>query len=337
MDFKIPAAAKNVKLPEEMELMKEGDCEKGDVVLVRCLNSSENAFLKYVRSPDNKKIPLKNGDILLSVLSDRYATRVLHGVVPKHLKEGDIIDLLQQGGESGIIKSTRADFVKLKLEFMGFVVDRGKKINIRQFALPVKDVKKNPGLIIVIGVNMESGKTTTTSELCGALVKRGHKVGCGKLTGIGSVFDTGCYSAKGAFRSYGILDAGYPSSENLSEEELEDIFLRIFTNLAAENPDFVLLEIADGILQRETAILIGNKTLRKYKPKFILNCYDGLGAYGGKLVLKKRHNIAPVLISGMGAITDVGRKEMKELTDIEAFDSKTQSEKMANFILKSFD
>lgn len=333
MDFKVPAVVKNVEIPGKIELKEEADCKKGDVVLVKVVKQPEDAFLEYVRSPENEKIFLKEGDLLLSVLSDRYAARLLNGAVPKHLKMSDVIDLLQQGGESGIIKSTRSGFVKTKLEFLGFVLRNGKKMNIMDFALQVKPVSKKVNLIIVIGVNMEAGKTTTTAELCGGLVKKGQKVCAGKLTGIGSVYDTGEYVKKGASKVYGILDAGYPSSAGLSMKELDEAFMRIFSNLAAEKPDFVILEIADGILQRETAMLLESEVVKKYKPKYILSCYDALGAYGGKLVMKERFGITPVLITGMGTITDLGRKEIEGITKIKALDPVLQSDRMAEFIL----
>ena len=336
MDYRIPAVVKNVEMPGKMELMEEGECRKGDVVLVKVVSQPQDAFLKYVRSPGNKKIPLKKGDTLLSALSDRYAARVLNGVVPDRLKKGDAIDLLQQGGESGIIKSARSGFVKTRLEFIGFALKNGRKMNIMDFALPVKDAKKKVKLVIVVGVNMEAGKTTTTAELCGALVRKGRKVCCGKLTGIGSVYDTGEYEKKGASKVYGILDGGYPSSAGLSMKELDDVFLRIYTNLAAERPDFIILEIADGIMQRETAMLLDSRVAREFNPRYVLSCYDALGAYGGSLVLKERHGIVPVLITGMGTITDIGRKEIEELTNIKALDPVMQSKEMAIFILKQF-
>lgn len=336
MKFKVPAVVKNVEIPEKIELKEEADCKKGDVVLVKVVSQPEDAFLKYVRTPENEKVFLKKGDVVLSALSDRYAARLLNGAVPKHLKKGDIIDLLQQGGESGIIKSTRSGFVKTKLEFLGFVLRNRKKMNIMDFALPIKEVKNKMNLIIVVGVNMEAGKTTTTAELCGGLMKKGQKVCAGKLTGIGSVYDIGEYVKKGASKVYGILDAGYPSSAGLSMKELDEAFMRIFSNLAAEKPDFVILEIADGILQRETAMLLESEVVKKYKPKYILSCYDALGAYGGKLVMKERFGITPVLITGMGAVTDLGRKEVEGITKIKALDPVLQSDGMAEFMLSKF-
>jgi hypothetical protein len=336
MDFKIPAVVKNVKIPGKIELKEESDCRKGDVVLVKVISQPEDAFLKYVRSPENEKIFLKKGDIFLSALSDRYAARVLNGMVPKYLKKGDVIDLIQQGGESGIIKSARSEFVKTKLEFLGFAMQNGKKMNIMDFALSIKDVKNKINLVIVVGVNMESGKTVTTAELCGALTRKGYKVCCGKLTGIGSVYDTGKYLEKDAVKVYGILDAGYPSSANLSMREIEDVFMRIFSNLAAEGPGFVLLEIADSILQRETAMLLGSRVVRKYKPRFILNCNDALGAYGGKLYLREKFGIEPLVVCGLGTITELGRKEIESITKINAFDPVAQPEELAEYILSEF-
>lgn len=334
MKFKISAAAKNVKVPAKPELMEEADCEKGDVVLVKV--TSSKSFIKYIRSPEAEKQYIKKGDIFLSVLSDRYAARVLEGKVPGHLKKGDMINLLEQGGTSGIVVSARPDFIPLELEFLGFALKNGEKLNLKDFAIPVAEIKKEPKLIISIGVDMESGKTTTTAGLVEGLIKNGCSACGGKITGIGNVNDIASYKRKGAKLVYGIIDAGYPSTANLSLQELEDIFMRIFSNLAAEGSEFVLLEIADGILQRETAMLLESRVIRKYKPEFILSCNDALGAYGGKLHLKDKFGIEPLVVCGLGTITELGRKEIEDITGIKALDPVAQSEELAEYVLKKF-
>ncbi len=333
MKFKISAVTKNVKIPDRIELIEEAECEKGDVVLVKV--KSKESFIKYIRSPEAEKLYIKKGDVFLSALSDRYATRVLEGKVPERLKKGDTINLLEQGGTSGAVISARADFIPLELEFLGFLSERGRKVNIKDFAIDVLEIKKEPKLVISVGANMESGKTTTTAGLVEGLVKAGYSACGGKITGIGNVNDIMSYKKKGAKLVYGIIDAGFPSTANLSIDELEDVFMRIFSNLASANPDFIVLEIADGILQRETSMLLKSKVVNRCRPEFVLSCNDALGAYGGKMYLKEKFGVVPVIICGLGTITALGRKEIEDITKIKAFDPVTQSKEMAEYLLKN--
>jgi len=327
------AVTRNVDA-EYMNLIEEGNCKKGDIILAKVV--SPGKFYGYVRGSKAEKIQIKKGDKLLLSLSDRYAARIMEGVVPKHLKKGDVINILEPGGTSGLIKEARSDFDGGKVEFIGFVSKNGKKLNLKDFSIETREIKKLPKLVVSIGVNMESGKTTTSAELVRALTRKGFKVGAGKITGIGNVGDAQKYLNKGAAKTYAIVDAGCPSTYMLSEKELVDILMKIFSNLAFEEPDFVILEIADGILQRETAMLLGNKKLRSYKPEFILNCNDAPGAYGGMLVLKEKHNVKPIFFSGIGAITYLGRKEIENLTGLRAYDSISQPNEMAKHVIKAF-
>lgn len=337
MEYKIPAVLKNIKIPKELELIKEADCQKGDVVLVKALDSTSQTTISYLRKPNGDKFKINKGDLFLSAVTNRYAPTIVEGVVPKHLRVGDRIDLLHQGGTCGKITNARGDFKTLKLEFQGFLSKSGNKVSMKDYALPLRNLDKVsiPKSIIIVGTCEETGKTTATSCLCQGLTKKGYKIGGGKLTGIGSVYDSGSYLKSGAIESYGVIDAGYPSSVGLSQNELENVFLRIFTNLVHAKPDFILLEIADGILQRETAMLIKSKELLKLNPIFIFACNDACGAYGGKVILERKYSIKPIIITGKGAMTKLGREEIKEITGIKSFDPITQQKEMTDYLLKS--
>ena len=332
MKFKRSSVVKNLRIKGKMEFISKGRCRKGDIVLVKVLSINKN--FPYIRDSLSNKIRLKKGDLLLGCLSDRYATHVLEGAVPEYLERGDVLHRLEPGGAIGIIKSCRKNFTKTELEFQGFLSRKGRILNIMDFSIKKKGITKIPGLIISIGTDMSSGKTTAAAMLVRGLVETGCKVGAAKITGIGSIKDVKFFKKSGAFRVYSIIDAGCPSTMDLSIRELEDIFLKTFSNLAAGKPDFIVLEIADGILQRETAMLLKSSVIRKFHPRFVLSCNDALGAYGGGIELKRRYKTVPVLISGLGAITDLGRKEIECITGIKALDSITQYREMSRFLMK---
>ncbi|NIO22767.1 MAG: hypothetical protein GTN38_01935, partial [Candidatus Aenigmarchaeota archaeon] len=77
-----------------------------------------------------------------------------------------------------------------------------------------------------------------------ALVKRGYRVCVGKVTGQGNPRDVKVSEYRGAKKVHGIIDAGTPCTVGYSLKQLEDVFMRVFSNLAKENPDFLIIEIA---------------------------------------------------------------------------------------------
>ncbi len=332
MKFKRSSVVKKLKIKGKTEFISKGRCRKGDIVLVKVL--SINKDFPYTIDSWSKMVRVKRGDLLLGCLSNRYATHVLEGAVPKYLERGDVLYRLEPGGAIGIIKSCRKGFPKTELEFQGFLSREGRTLNIMDFSIKKRGIKTSPKLIISIGVDMNSGKTTAAAMLVRGLVETGCKVGAAKITGIGNTKDVKFFKKSGAFRVYSIIDAGCPSTMDLSIKGLEDIFLKIFSNLAAEGPDFIVLEIADSILQRETAMLLKSRVIRKFHPRFVLSCNDALGAYGSGIILKRRYKIVPVLISGLGAITDLGRKEIEGITGIKALDSIAQYREMSRFFVK---
>ncbi|NIO19190.1 MAG: hypothetical protein GTN76_00165, partial [Candidatus Aenigmarchaeota archaeon] len=95
MKFIKTAVTRNVDT-EGINLIEEGDCRKGDIILAKVI--SPGKFYGYVRSPKAEKIYLKKGDKVLLCLSDRYAARIMEGIVPKHLKKGEVISILEPGG-----------------------------------------------------------------------------------------------------------------------------------------------------------------------------------------------------------------------------------------------
>jgi hypothetical protein len=80
---------------------------------------------------------------------------------------------------------------------------------------------------------------------------------------------------------------GFPSTYLLAEKDL----LKIFNDLAlkhANNPkNYWAVELADGILQKETAFLLKSPDVRSRIHKLIFAAQDTFGAIGGLNILKK--------------------------------------------------
>jgi len=327
------SVTRDVVIPKKFELIEKGKCEKGDIVLMKLISSMKKPG-NYLRGADGKKHRIRRGVMFFGCLSNRYAPKILEAVVPDKLKKGDVINLLERGGTIGIVRSAKSGYTKTEVEFQGFVCSEGKKVKLRNYSIGVKEITCKPKVIVVVGVMEDSGKTFTIAGLTEGLVKKGYKVCVGKLTGIGNARDVLLSKKKGAKRVLSVIDTGWPSSVGLFQKQLEEIFLKIFSNLVKIKPDFVILEIADGITQRESAMLMKSKLLMKYKPVFILSVKDPVGAYGGKIYMKKEFGATPLFLTGRGTVTDIGRKEIEKVTGLKAFDPVTQWKEMTEYLLK---
>ena len=327
---------KNAVIPDKFELIEHGRCRKGDIVLAKLLSTLKKP-VNYLRGANGKKFRAKKGSLFMGCISNRYAPKILEAIVPKRLKKGDVINLLEIGGTLGIVKSAKPGYVRKEAEFLGFVSYKGRRINIRDYSIKAKEVKGSPKVIVVVGVMEDSGKTFTITELTGGLVKKGYKVCVGKLTGIGNARDVLLSKRKGAKKVLSVIDTGWPSSVGLSRKQLDDVFMKIFSNLAEVNPDFIILEIADGLTQRESAMLMKSKLLMKYKPHFILSVKDPVGAYGGEILMKKKFRVKPMFFTGRGTQTEIARKEIEETTGLKAFNPVSQWKEMTDYMLKKLE
>jgi hypothetical protein len=106
---------------------------------------------------------------------------------------------------------------------------------------------------------------------------------------------------------------GFPSTYLCSEQTLLDLYQSLL-NLAcqAAEAEYVVLEIADGLLQRETALLLQNQAFLSTVHGVLLSCGDSLGVLSG-LQLLKEWNCAPFAVSGLFTASELLVKEVKSM------------------------
>ena len=117
---------------------------------------------------------------------------------------------------------------------------------------------------------MNSGKTTTVSKLVHGLVRRGMRVAAAKLTGSVSHRDLHELKATGALDVRDFSDYGFPSTYLCSEDELVSLFHTMLADASRAQPEVLVVEIADGILQRETTILLDSSEMRQAVSSVVL-------------------------------------------------------------------
>ena len=80
---------------------------------------------------------------------------------------------------------------------------------------------------------------------------------------------------------FDFTDAGYPSTYLLDHEEVQDIFCTLTSHIQSSDADFAVIEIADGMYQRETSILVESAAFRSKIDRVIFAARDAPSAASG--------------------------------------------------------
>jgi hypothetical protein len=152
------------------------------------------------------------------------------------------------------------------------------------------------------------------------LVNAGLKVGAAKITGTGSPKDVDFMADAGAYPVFDFTDAGHPSTYHLSNEQIETILSTLTSHLAAAHVDVIVLEIADGLFQRETEALCLSRRFAKTVDGIIFAAGDAMGAtFGAEWLIRQK---LPILgLSGLFTTSPLAIREAKKATDLPIFTS----------------
>lgn len=108
----------------------------------------------------------------------------------------------------------------------------------------------------------------------------------------------------------------------LSRRTVVSIFNRLDRRYA-NNPDhYWIVEVADGVMQRETAMLLSSSEVCDRVERLVLCASDACGALGAIAELKDAYGLAPDVISGIVGSSPLGRAELAGRTDIPVIDAR---------------
>jgi hypothetical protein len=168
---------------------------------------------------------------------------------------------------------------------------------------------------------MNSGKSMAASACCWALSTLGYNVRGAKITGTASLKDILHMNDAGAGHYADFSYLGFPSTYKLSLEELLFIFNSIDLKYANNPNNFWVVELADGVIQRETAMLLSSPEIQSRIHKLIFCASDAFGAIGGLRVMKEQFNLIPDAISGICSSSPLFIKELSDYSQIPVFSS----------------
>jgi hypothetical protein len=277
------------------------------------------------------------GTRAIFVFGNRYAPDYYEGLIPDDMHTE--VNLLARSGMVGVVKTQNSLIAApTRVRILGYVCDQeGNVLNTRNFPLirPRSEKKKTPRarLILVCGTSMNSGKSLAAAACCQVLSTMGYSVRATKVTGTASRKDILHMNDAGAHPYADFTYLGYPSTYLLPKDEILNIFNRLDLKYANNPRNYWVVEFADGIVQRETAILLNSMDVQSRIHRLIFCANDAFGTIGGLQVLKERFGLFPDALSGICSSSPLHVRELSEFTDIPVFNSANPSLDMLASIL----
>ena len=286
----------------------------GDVAIFEVLEIGKHDSIQSTNGNNSYIFP---GDLIMNAFGNRYATGQFEGYVPtKYLEKYQI---LGKGGAVGELISMNVKLLNVgptELKLIGYAVDsNGNVINtkyLNQTPVTFEPLRqRSPKIYLSIGSSMDSGKTTTAAYLSRGLMLSTKKVAFIKLTGTVYTKDKAFVRDCGAEISVDFSNAGFPSTYMCSETELLNLYEFLLQTVSEIQQDYIIMEIADGLLQRETAMLLNNHDFMQTISGVVFSCGDSLSALSGVSILEKM-NQKILCVGGLFTISPLLIKEVQD-------------------------
>jgi hypothetical protein len=271
--------------------------EAGDLVLARVEELGQH---KRLELRTGRRAFLFPGDEIVVSYGNRYAPDQFEAELPGDLSP---CDLVAAGGVASLMRSCHTRMCEpTKIRPLGLLVEPdGSRLNLSKWALPpAPQVPERPFTLAVVGSSMNSGKTTTAAHLVRGLVRAGSRVGAAKVTGTGAGGDVWCLCDSGADPVLDFTSMGLPSTYRVGGDIVEWCFESLQDHLAAASVDAIVLEVADGLCQEETALLLRSSAFGDRVDGVVFAAQDALGAAAA---VRQLDELGLPLIAISGVIT----------------------------------
>ncbi|MBA2459293.1 MAG: hypothetical protein H0V43_10115 [Gemmatimonadales bacterium] len=301
----------------------------GDVALARVEAIGYHGRMMTARQG---RLRLYPGDSIVGVFGNRYATAAFEGEVGP----GETVHILTSAGMVGTVRSRHQSMAPpTRLSLLGYLAEPdGRRINLkeRQFHPRLPEFPL-PDIVLVVGTSMNSGKTTAGVKLASSLVRRGLRVGACKLTGSVCHRDIEEWQATGAQHVRDFSDYGLPSTYLCRKEELISLFLTMVADAAVVRPDILVMEVADGLLQRETKLLLEDPRVREHVRGVVLaaTC-PGSALFGFAQLAARSHRV--LAVSGVITSSPLFVRELLSHERIPVASSAGDGEDLADEVLR---
>lgn len=302
----------------------------GDVVVARV---TEILNHKRVETPESRKAILFPGALIMLAYGHRYAADQFLAHVPDSLEP---CHLVAAGGVAGMVTEQHVSVDDpTRIEPLGLLADDLGIVNLTRFAPyalnPVPPLGAaatelagtlpgRPTVIGVLGTSMNSGKSTAMATLVNGLTNAGLTVSAGKSTGTGAGNDPMIYRDGGAARVLDFTDFGYPTTFRLDFEQVRALTVNVIDALSGTDTDVVVVEIADGVYQGETARLLRDPLFHAVVDRIVFAAGDALGAVGGVRELQAA-GLDVAAVSGVLTSSPLATAEARAVLSVPVIDT----------------
>jgi hypothetical protein len=289
----------------------------GDAAIFEVISIGKHPSIQGTNGNNRQIYP---GDYIMCAFGARYATGQIEGYVPDQYHEN--YQILGKGGVVGVMTSMHSSLLKkgaTEVKLIGYLTANGKVINTKY--LDQKRVRFNPNkkrkakVILSLGASMDSGKTTSAAYLCRGILSAGKRVAYFKLTGTVYGKDKAMVKDCGALFVADFGNYGFPSTYMCSKAEMLDLYENLLNMVEKENIEYVVVEIADGLLQRETNMLIKDQPFMSTVHNILFSGGDSLSALLGYKMLAD-WGYTPVALSGLFSASPLLVREVEEQLDM---------------------
>ena len=286
--------------------------QPGDVVVVEVQSISNHTSMI---TAENEKMRIYEGDKLVCVFGNRYATDAFEG----EALTTDSLNLMTAGGMVGTVQLKHRSIKNpTQVKFVGYLKnEEGQRLNLKDvfFAEKKKPAKKERKVVFAVGTGMNSGKTTTAARMVRGLVEQGVRVAACKVTGSVSHRDLFEMRATSPVFATDFSDYGFPSTYLCEKQEVLDLFHTILADCEAHDPEVIVIEIADGVLQRETQMLLNDPEVKQHVLKVLITAPCALSALQAVDVVRDTGNEV-LAVSGIISNSPLFIREFTALSDV---------------------
>ena len=306
--------------------------ESGDLVLAEVVKIGQHQNLQLSEGRPSRLVP---GDRVVLACGDRYAPDQFEGravIDPRGadmLAGGGIIGTARQAHRSMSAPTQLLPLARLKAA-------DGRSINLSDYALPAREAPSNLTVIGVVGSSMNAGKTTATLSLGHGLMKAGYRVAGIKATGTGAFGDYNAMIDAGLPYVADFTDAGMASTYMQPQERIEAGLKALLASAACHGAEIAVVELADGIYQKEAAELLENsRFIRETFKGVMFACGDAVSVVGGVRHLRALgHRVCAV--SGLVSLSPLAASEASQIVGMPIFTREDlMTPETANGILSS--
>ena len=262
------------------------------------------------------------GDLFLAAPGWLQTRRMaVGGIPPGGLVPGGEYWVLSESGVVGELVYSNAQLGHLgRVRYLGAVCgDRGKTLNIRQFAVTgTGGADRNAPVYLIVGTSSEVGKSTAGVAVLRALRMQGYiKVIAVKATGLAAIAEIAQYQDFGASQVFDCIDFGLPTTFPQGRAGIDTFLGKVLDVCFSIPADALVIECAGDTVSANAPNLLRCLKARRSELKITLAAADALGAMGAK------HALAEIglkidLITGPCTDTPVLRERTEALCGISA-------------------